>query len=62
MHPLEQEIENIDNEYKQGNLSQEERDHLLSEIRDIRAAEECAGDEVMFRHIVSTCNILISMA
>lgn len=59
---LEQEIENIDNEFQQGNLSKEERDHLLCEIRDIRAAEECAGDEVMFRHIVSTCNILISMA
>lgn len=62
MHPLEEEIENINNEYRLGNLSQQERDHLLGEIRDIRAAEECAGDEVMFRHIVSTCNILISMA
>jgi len=62
MHPLEEEIENIDNEYKAGNLSKEERDHLLSEIMDVRAAQECAGDEVMFRHIVSTCNILISMA
>lgn len=62
MHPLEIEIENIENEYKQGNLSKEERDYLLTEIQDVRAANECAGDEVMFRHIVSTCNILMSLA
>ena len=62
MHPLEDEIENIKNEYTLGNISQEERDYLLTEIMDVRAAAECAGDEVMFRHIVSTCNILISMA
>lgn len=62
MHPLEQEINMIATEFQQGNLSAEERNHLLSEIRDIRAAYECAGNEVMFRHIVQLCNVAMALA
>ncbi len=61
MHPLEQEIQQISQAYQQGQLSAEERNYLLEQIRDIRVAQECAGNEVMFRHIVDTCNIAMSL-
>ena len=40
-----------------GHIGTEERDYLLTEIRDIRAAGECAGDEVILRHIVNMCTV-----
>ena len=61
MHPLEQEIQEIAEQYKAGNLSLEEKNWLLGEIRDIRAAQECAGNEVMFRYVVEACNMAISV-
>ena len=61
MHPLELEIQEIAEQYKAGNLSWEERNWLLGEIRDIRAAQECAGNEVMFRYVVEACNMAISV-
>ena len=61
MHPLEQEIQQITQAHSQGQLSAEERNYLLEQIRDIRAAQECAGIEVMFRHFVDTCNIAMSL-
>ena len=57
MHPLEQEIQAITEQYQMGNISQEEHMYLLTEIRDVRVAQECAGNEVAFRHIVQACNI-----
>jgi hypothetical protein len=57
MHLLEQEIQAITEQYQMGNISQEEHMYLLTEIRDVRAAQECAGDEVAFRYIVQACNI-----
>jgi hypothetical protein len=61
MHPLEQELEMIIAAYKNGDISQEEKDYLVAEIRDIRAAQECADNEVMFRMVVSACNIALSV-
>ncbi|MGA0108757.1 MAG: hypothetical protein ACO3IA_06390 [Candidatus Nanopelagicales bacterium] len=61
MHSLEQEIELIQRGYRDGGLSQEERDHLLAEIRDIRVAVECAEDEVLARKIFDACNIAMSI-
>lgn len=61
MHPLEQEIQAISEQYKMGNLSEEEKNYLLAEIRDIRAAQECAGNEQTFRYIVQACNIAIAV-
>ena len=61
MHPLELEIQEIAEQYKAGNLSWEERNWLLGEIRDVRAAQECAGNEVMFRYVVEACNFAISV-
>ena len=61
MHPLEQEIQEISENYKAGNISLNEKNWLLGEIRDIRAAQECAGNEVMFRYVVEACNMAISV-
>lgn len=62
MNPLEQEIQAINEQYQMNNISAEERNYLLTEIRDIRAAQECAGNEQLFRYIVQACNIAMSVA
>jgi hypothetical protein len=62
MHPLEQEIQTINEQCQSGNISAEERNYLLTEIRDIRAAQECAGNEQLFRYVVQACNIAMSVA
>jgi hypothetical protein len=62
MHPLEQEIELITNAYSEGRLSAEEKEYLLREIRDVRAAQECADNEILFRQIVAACEIAIAVA
>jgi hypothetical protein len=61
MHPLEQEIQSISEQCQMGNISLDERNYLLQEIRDIRAAQECAGNEVAFRYIVQACNIAMAV-
>ena len=61
MHPLEQEIQNLSELCQIGNISLDERNYLLQEIRDIRAAQECAGNEVAFRYIVQACNIAMGI-
>jgi len=61
MHPLEQEIQAISEQCQMGNISLDERNYLLQEIRDIRAAQECAGNEVAFRYIVQACNIAMAV-
>lgn len=61
MHPLEQEIQAIVEQCQMGNISEEEQNYLLQEIRDIRAAQECAGNEILFRHIVQACNIAMKL-
>ena len=61
MHPLEQTIEEMQLEYQMGNITKDERDYVLQEIRDIRAAQECAGNEELFRHVVTACNIAMAV-
>ena len=61
MNQLEQEIQAIIEQCQLGRISEEERNYLLQEIRDIRAAQECAGNEVMFRYVVEACNMAISV-
>jgi len=55
------EMKTIEDAYTRGDLTAEERTHLISEIRDIRAAEICAGNEVAMRHLVQVCNLLLSV-
>ena len=61
MHPLEKTIEEIQMEYQFGNITRDERDYMLQEVRDIRAAQECAGNEEMFRYIVQACNVAMAV-
>jgi hypothetical protein len=61
VHPLEQTIEEIQLEYQMGNITKDERDYMLTEVRDIRAANECAGNENMFRHVVNACNVAMAV-
>lgn len=61
MHPLEKTIQDIQLEYQFGNITKDERDYMLQEVRDVRAAQECAGNEQMFRHIVMACNVALAV-
>ena len=57
MHPLEQEIQSIVEQCQLGNISAEERDYLLTEIRDVKAGISCAENEQLFRYVVQACNV-----
>lgn len=57
MHPLEHEIQSIVDAFQQGNISEEERNYLLMEIRDVKAANECTESEEIFRYVVQACNV-----
>ena len=61
MHPLEEEIQEITEEFKSGSITLEQRNWLLSEIRDVRAAQECADNETAFRYVVVACNIAMAI-
>jgi hypothetical protein len=61
MHPLEQEIQALNDAYENGDIDRNERDYLLLEIRDIRAAQECAGNEQLARQIYQVCNVAMAV-
>ena len=61
MNSLEVEIQAITEQCQMGNLTVDERNYLLQEIRDVKAAQECAGNEVAFRYIVQACNIAMAV-
>ena len=61
MVDLEKVIEDISLEYAMGNITKDERDYMLTEVRYIRAAEECAGNEEMFRYVVQACNVAMAV-
>lgn len=55
------EMQSIEDAYSRGDLTSEERHHLISEIRDVRAAEVTAGNEIAFRHLVQVCSLILSV-
>lgn len=61
MHPLEQEIQALNDAYENGDIDRNERDYLLLEIRDIRAAQECSGNEQLARQIYQACNVAMAV-
>lgn len=61
MHPLEQEIQSLNEAYENGDIDRNERDYLLLEIRDIRAAQECADNEQLARQIFQACNVAMAI-
>jgi hypothetical protein len=60
MNHLEVEIQTIIEQCQMGNITVEERNYLIQEIRDVRAAQECAGDEQTFRYVVQLCNVALA--
>jgi hypothetical protein len=58
---LATEMQTIEDAYIRGDLSREERDHLLTEICDVRAARETAGNEIAMRKIVAASKILLAV-
>ena len=62
MHPLEQEIHNIEAAYRAGQLTSDERNYLLTEIRDIRIAQDCADNEEFARYLAQACNVILAAA
>ena len=62
MHPLEQEIRNIDTAYRAGQLTVDERNYLLKEIQEIRIAQECAENEEFARYLVQACQTIAAVA
>jgi hypothetical protein len=55
------EMQTIEDAFSRGDLTSEERHHLISEIRDVRAAQVAAGNELAFRHLVQVCNLILSV-
>jgi hypothetical protein len=55
------EMQSIEDAYIRGDLSSEERHYLISEIRDIRAAQICAGNEIAIRHLAQVCSVILSV-
>jgi hypothetical protein len=55
------EMQSIEDAFQRGDLSAEERDYLITEVRDVRAAQVCAGNEIAFRHLVQVCNVLLKL-
>jgi hypothetical protein len=55
------EMQTIEDAYSRGDLTAEERHHLISEIRDVRAAQVTAGNEIAFRHLIQVCSLILSV-
>lgn len=59
---IAKDLQVIEESFALGHLLLEERNHLIAEIRDIRAAQECAGNELAMRYVVQACNLILSVA
>ena len=44
---------------KNGEITQFEAQYLIMEMRDVRAAEALAGQEVALRYLVAACNLAL---
>jgi hypothetical protein len=60
-HQLISELSEADRLYKSGEITREERDYIIAELRDIRAQAELAQEEVYLREFVQACSVAISM-
>lgn len=58
---LATEMQTIEDAYVRGDLNREERDYLLTEICDVRAAREAAGNEIAMRNIVAAAKVLLAV-
>jgi hypothetical protein len=55
------EMQTIEDAYTKGDLSREERDYLLTEICEVRAARETAGNEIAMRQVVAAARVLLAL-
>lgn len=60
-HQLMAELTQADQLYKSGEITREERDYIINELRDIRAAQSLAEEEVYMRQFVQACTAVASM-
>lgn len=51
------EIADILTAYRNEEITREEAQYLLNEMKDVRAAESLAGQEVALRYIVQACEM-----
>lgn len=58
---IEKTIVEAKNSYLAKEITKEEFDYIINEIKDVRAADELAGDEVAIRRIVDICKIALSI-
>ena len=58
---IEKTIVEAKNSYLAKEITKEEFDYIINEIKDVRAADELAGDEVAIRRIVDICNVALSI-
>ena len=61
IHPLADEIRYVEESYRAGKLSIGERDYLITEIKEVRAAQECAENEEMVRELVQLCEVVLAI-
>jgi thioredoxin-like negative regulator of GroEL len=55
---LAAELEQIAQAYANGEISQEERDYLLAEVRDVKAAQVIADREVVIRQVYEAVSLI----
>jgi hypothetical protein len=61
MNKLEEEIQEAKEGFEKKELTKEEFEYIIKEIKEVRTAEELAGDEVAIRRIVNICNVALSI-
>lgn len=58
---LAEQIQEAEALYANGDISKEEFEYIVNEIRDIRAAQELAGDEVAVRKVAQLCSVIFAL-
>jgi len=54
-------ILDINHAFERGEISAEERNHLLAEIRDIRVANDLAGNEIAVRYACQAIELILGV-
>lgn len=58
---IEKSIIEAKNAYLAKQLTKEEYQYIINEIKDVQAANKLAGDEVAIRRIVDICKVALSI-
>tara|TARA_B100001093_G_scaffold518842_1_gene605222 strand:+ start:2284 stop:2472 length:189 start_codon:yes stop_codon:yes gene_type:complete len=61
MDTLEKEIQEAKEGFEKKELTKEEFEYIIKEIKEVRTAEELAGDEIAIRRIVNICDVALSI-